>query len=64
MGDGRADCPAGHRRHGADVQVVTDRLGQVLWTSPTLPSRYHDLPASRAHRIVRIIRICERRGAP
>jgi hypothetical protein len=30
VGDGRADCSAKHRRHGVDVQVVTDPDGRLL----------------------------------
>ncbi|WP_406326587.1 transposase family protein [Streptomyces sp. NBC_00203] len=61
LGDGRADYSAKHRRHGVNVQVVTDPHGRVLWLSPALPGRSHDLAAARAHRI---IRICERQGVP
>ncbi|MFB7545983.1 transposase family protein [Streptomyces zaomyceticus] len=50
-----------HRRHGVNVQVVTDPTGHMLWISPALPGRAHDLTAARAHRI---IRICERQGVP
>lgn len=49
------------RRHGVNVQVATDPIGQVLWISPALPGRCHDLTAARAHRI---IRICERQVVP
>jgi hypothetical protein len=61
VGDGRADYSHKHRRHGVNVQVVTDPAGQVLWISPALPGRCHDLTAARAHLI---IRICERQGVP
>ncbi|MGW1545229.1 transposase family protein [Streptomyces sp. NPDC002309] len=61
LGDGRADYSAKHRRHGVNVQVVTDPAGRVLWFSPALPGRTHDLTAARTHRI---IRICERQGVP
>jgi hypothetical protein len=61
LGDGRADYSAKHRRHGVNVQVVTDHHGEVLWLSPALSGRCHDLTAARAHRI---IRICERQGVP
>ncbi|GGV67046.1 hypothetical protein GCM10010294_21380 [Streptomyces griseoloalbus] len=53
-----------------NVQVVTDPDGQLLWLSPALPGRSHDLtspslrpgmPPARTHRI---IRICERQGVP
>lgn len=30
VGDGRADYSHKHRRHGVNVQVVTDPVGQVL----------------------------------
>ncbi|MFJ2591314.1 transposase family protein, partial [Streptomyces sp. NPDC087538] len=61
VGDGKADYSHKHRRHGVNVQVVTDPVGQVLWISPALPGRCHDLTAARTHRI---IRICERQGIP
>ncbi|MFD5520739.1 transposase family protein [Streptomyces sp. NPDC127066] len=61
VGDSRADHSAKHRRHGVNVQVVTDPAGKVLWISPVLPGRTHDLTAARTHRI---IRICERQGVP
>lgn len=59
LGDGRADYSAKHRRHGVNVQVVTDPAGRVLWFSPALPGQTHDRTAARTHRI---IRICERQG--
>lgn len=31
VGDGQADYSAKHRRHGVNVQVVTDPAGQLLW---------------------------------
>ncbi|MBV1958137.1 transposase [Streptomyces sp. BV333] len=61
VGDGRADYSAKHKRHGVNMQVVTDPAGQILWFSPALPGRTHDLTAARAHKI---IRICERQGIP
>ncbi|WP_299538393.1 transposase family protein [uncultured Streptomyces sp.] len=60
LGDGRADYSHKHRRHGVNVQVVTDPDGRLLWISPALPGRAHDLTAARTHRI----RICERQGVP
>lgn len=56
-GDGRPDYSHKHRRHGVNVQVLTGATGNVLWISPALPGRVHDLAAARAQRI---IRICER----
>ena len=61
VGDGRADYSHKHRRHGVNVQLVTDPAGRLLWISPALPGRAHDLTAARTHRI---IRICERQGIP
>jgi len=61
VGDSRADFSQKHRRHGVNVQVVTDPAGRLLWISPALPGRVHDLTAARTHRI---IRICERQGVP
>lgn len=56
VGDGRADCSAKHRRHGVDVQVVTDPDGRLLWISPALPGsspRSHRGPYPRHHPHVR-----------
>ena len=61
VGDGRVDYSHKHRRHGVNVQVVTDPGGRLLWLSPALPGRTHDLTAARTHRI---IRICERQSVP
>ncbi|NYE44522.1 hypothetical protein HEB29_005533 [Streptomyces fulvorobeus] len=61
VGDGQADYSAKHRRHGVNVQVVTDPTGRLLWLSPAPPGRTHDLTAARTHQI---IGICERQGVP
>ncbi|AUA07928.1 Transposase DDE domain protein [Streptomyces malaysiensis subsp. malaysiensis] len=61
VGDNRTDFSHKHRRHGVNVQVVTDPVGRLLWISPTMPGRAHDLTAARAHRI---IRIRERQAVP
>ncbi|RZU14400.1 DDE superfamily endonuclease [Streptomyces sp. BK239] len=53
--------PTNTGAHGVNVQVVTDPGGRLLWLSPALPGRTHDLTAARTHRI---IRICERQGVP
>jgi hypothetical protein len=42
-------------------QVVTDPAGEILWLSPALPGRTHDLTAARTHKI---LRICARQGVP
>ncbi|GAB7109664.1 hypothetical protein JCM4814A_79790 [Streptomyces phaeofaciens JCM 4814] len=59
--DGRTDYSHKHRRHGVNVQLVTDSDGRLLWLPPALPGRAHDLTAARTHRI---IRICERQSVP
>lgn len=61
LGDGRAGYSTKHRRHGVNVQIITDPVGHVLWISSKLPGRCHDLTAVRTHQI---IRICERQGVP
>lgn len=43
------------------MQVVTDPSGEILWLSPALPGRTHDLTAARIHQI---LRIRERQGIP
>lgn len=60
-GDDRADYSTKHQRHGVNAQVVTDPQGRLMWLSPALPGRTHDLTAARTHKI---IRICERQGVP
>ncbi|SHN30608.1 DDE superfamily endonuclease [Actinacidiphila paucisporea] len=37
VGDGRADYSHKHRRHGVNVQVLTDPGGRLLWLSLALP---------------------------
>ncbi|GAA3594063.1 hypothetical protein GCM10022295_89380 [Streptomyces osmaniensis] len=44
-----------------NVQVVTDPVGDILWLSPALPGRTHDLTAARTHKV---FRICARQGIP
>ncbi|MFD6803034.1 transposase family protein [Streptomyces cyaneofuscatus] len=41
-----------HKRHGMNVQVLTDPFGRLLWASPALPGSTHDLTAARTHDIV------------
>ncbi|MFE3497314.1 transposase family protein [Streptomyces sp. NPDC059175] len=41
-----------HKRHGMNVQVLTDPFGRLLWASPALPGSTHDLTAARSHGIV------------
>ncbi|WP_328723068.1 transposase family protein [Streptomyces sp. NBC_00247] len=45
-------CSGKHKRHGMNVQVLTDPFGRLLWASPTLPGSTHDLTAARTHGIV------------
>ncbi|MBT2488543.1 transposase [Streptomyces sp. ISL-96] len=41
-----------HKRHGMNIQVLTDPFGRLLWASPALPGSTHDLTAARQHGIV------------
>ncbi|WP_327419458.1 transposase family protein [Streptomyces sp. NBC_01233] len=41
-----------HKRHGMNVQVLTDPFGRLLCASPALPGATHDLTAARSHGIV------------
>ncbi|MFD9844768.1 transposase family protein [Streptomyces parvus] len=41
-----------HKRHGMNVQVLTDPFGRPLWASPALPGSTHDLTAARHHGII------------
>lgn len=41
-----------HKRHGMNVQVLTDPFGRLLRASPALPGSTHDLTAARTHGIV------------
>ncbi|MFJ3762974.1 transposase family protein [Streptomyces sp. NPDC090080] len=61
VGDARADYSSKHKRHGVNVQVVTDPADGILWLSPALPGRTHDLTAARTHKI---LRICAHHGVP
>ena len=41
-----------HKRHGMNVQVLTDPFGRLLWASPALPGSTHDLTAARQHGMI------------
>ncbi len=41
-----------HRKHGMNVQVLTDPHGRLLWASPALPRAVHDIKAARTHGII------------
>ncbi|HEY8478514.1 MAG TPA: transposase family protein [Spirillospora sp.] len=43
---------AKHRRHGVNIQFLTDPHGELIWASPALPGSVHDLTAARVHGIV------------
>jgi hypothetical protein len=47
--DSRADYSHKRRRHGVNVQVVTDPAGRLLWISPALPGRPHRGPYPQDH---------------
>jgi hypothetical protein len=41
-----------HKKHGMNVQVLTDLMGRLLWASPALPGAIHDVRAAREHGVV------------
>ncbi|MFC8295019.1 transposase family protein [Streptomyces sp. NPDC057242] len=41
-----------HKRHGMNVQVLTDPFVRLLWASPALPGSTHGLTAARQHGII------------
>ncbi|MGC9670441.1 transposase family protein [Planosporangium sp. 12N6] len=41
-----------HRRHGVNVQVLSDPAGRLVWASSALPGAVHDLTAARAHGLI------------
>jgi DDE superfamily endonuclease len=41
-----------HKKHGMNVQVITDATGRLLWASPALPGAVHDIRAARTHGII------------
>ncbi|MFC4495596.1 IS5 family transposase [Streptomyces ovatisporus] len=41
-----------HKKHGMNVQVITDPVGRLLWASPALPGAAHDIKAARTHGII------------
>jgi len=41
-----------NKRHGMNVQVLTDPFGRLLWVSPALPGAVHDVRAVREHGII------------
>ncbi|WP_210593987.1 transposase family protein [Streptomyces sp. GESEQ-35] len=41
-----------HKKHGMNVQVITDPAGRLLWASLAPPGAVHDIKAARTHGIV------------
>ncbi len=41
-----------HKKHGMNVQILTDPIGRLLWASPALPGAVHDVRAAREHGVV------------
>ncbi|XVQ06912.1 transposase family protein [Spirillospora sp. CA-255316] len=41
-----------HRRHGVNIQFLTDPHGELIWASAALPGSTHDLTAARTHGII------------
>ena len=38
-----------HKRHGGNIQVLTDPTGYPVWTSPVEPGSTHDITCARTH---------------
>ncbi|GHB69896.1 hypothetical protein GCM10010377_70760 [Streptomyces viridiviolaceus] len=49
-----------HKRHGRNLQVITDPFGELLWASPALPGAIHDIKATRTHGILAALAEVER----
>ncbi len=41
-----------HKKHGMNVQILTDPAGRLLWASPALPGAIHDVRAAREYGII------------
>ncbi|MFF5504589.1 IS5 family transposase [Streptomyces roseolus] len=41
-----------HKKHGMNVQALTDPFGRLLWASAALPGAIHDIKAARTHGII------------
>ncbi|GAA1581041.1 hypothetical protein GCM10009678_74740 [Actinomadura kijaniata] len=50
--------PGKHRRHGVNIQFLTDPHGELIWASPALPDPVHDLTAARQHGIIDHLAFC------
>lgn len=44
-----------HRKHGMNVQVITDPFGRLLWASAALPGAVHDIKEARTHGIIDVL---------
>ncbi|GAA0394023.1 hypothetical protein Acor_66560 [Acrocarpospora corrugata] len=44
-----------HHRHGVNVQVLADPGGRLVWASPALPGRTHDLTAARTAGLIQAL---------
>ncbi|MFF0478882.1 transposase family protein [Streptomyces sp. NPDC004284] len=54
VGDHERDYSSKARRHGVNVQAVTNPVGELTWYSPALPGRTVDITAARIHRIITV----------
>lgn len=44
-----------HKKHGMNVQVLTDPFGKMIWASPALPGAVHDIRAARTHGLLDVL---------
>jgi hypothetical protein len=61
VGNGQDDYSGKHRKHGVNIQAVTDPAGDPIWYSPALPGWTADITAARTHSIVTV---CQRLKIP
>ena len=48
----RAFFSGKHKRHGVNIQVISDPAGRLIWASPALPGARHDMGAAREHGLI------------
>nr|AHX39402.1 hypothetical protein wt6.25 [Streptomyces sp. WT6] len=44
-----------HKKHGMNVQVLTDPFGRLLWASPAVPGAIRDIRAAHTHGIIEAV---------
>jgi hypothetical protein len=52
VGRDRGSYSGMHKQHRGHMQVLTDSIGQLVWTSPALPGAHHDMGPAREHGLI------------